>query len=109
MIAMARPRIGLALGSGSARRWSHIGIIESLIEAGIEPAIVCRTSIGSLVGAAYIAGRLGELRAHAHGTRDWRVKDKIHLLKDRVRDTIMETCCGLHNFRLQFRPWNYGY
>ena len=50
-----------------------------------------------------------EKRAHAHGTRDWRVKDKIHLLKDRVRDTIMETCCGLHNFRLQFRPWNYGY
>jgi predicted acylesterase/phospholipase RssA len=48
MIAMARPRIGLALGSGSARGWSHIGIIESLIEAGIEPAIVCGTSIGSL-------------------------------------------------------------
>jgi hypothetical protein len=30
MIAMARPWIGLALGSGSARGWSHIGIIESL-------------------------------------------------------------------------------
>jgi NTE family protein len=65
MIAMARPRIGLALGSGSARGWSHIGIIESLIEAGIEPAIVCGTSIYSLVGAAYIAGRLGELRQWA--------------------------------------------
>jgi DDE superfamily endonuclease len=35
------------------------------------------------------------------------VKDKIRLLKDRIRDTIMETCCGLHNFRLQYRPWNY--
>jgi hypothetical protein len=35
------------------------------------------------------------------------VKDKIRLLKDRVRDTVMETCCGLHNFRLQYRPWNY--
>jgi DDE superfamily endonuclease len=36
------------------------------------------------------------------------VKDKIRLLKDGIRDTIMETCCGLHNFRLQYRPWNYA-
>ena len=36
------------------------------------------------------------------------VKDKIRLLKDRVRDTVMETCCGLHNFRLQYRPWHYA-
>jgi hypothetical protein len=36
------------------------------------------------------------------------VKDKIRLLKDRIRDTVMETCCGLHNFRLRYRPWNYA-
>jgi hypothetical protein len=36
------------------------------------------------------------------------VQDKIRLLKDGMRDTIMETCCGLHNFRLQYRPWNYA-
>jgi hypothetical protein len=36
------------------------------------------------------------------------VKDKIRLLKDGSRDTIMETCCGLHNFRLQYRPWHYA-
>ena len=36
------------------------------------------------------------------------VKDKIRLLKDGIRDTIMETCCGLHNFRLQYRPGNYA-
>lgn len=59
---MTRPRIGLALGSGSARGWSHIGVIDSLIEAGIEPEIVCGASIGALVGAAYVAGRLTELR-----------------------------------------------
>ena len=34
---MAGPRIGLVLGSGSARGWGHIGIIDLLIEAGIEP------------------------------------------------------------------------
>ena len=68
---MARNRIGLALGSGSARGMSHIGIIESLIEIGLEPAIVCGSSIGALVGAAYVAGRLPELRQWAE-TATWR-------------------------------------
>ena len=34
-------KIGLALGSGSARGWSHIGIIEALAELDIHPEIVC--------------------------------------------------------------------
>lgn len=55
------PRIGLALGSGSARGWSHIGVIRVLERAGISPEIVCGTSIGSLVGAAYAAGKLDSL------------------------------------------------
>ena len=68
---MARPRIGLALGSGSARGWSHIGIIESLLEAGIEPDIVCGTSMGSFVGAAYVTGQLPRLRVWAEAV-SWR-------------------------------------
>jgi hypothetical protein len=36
------------------------------------------------------------------------VKDNIRLLKDGIRDLVMETCCGLHNFRLQYRPWCYA-
>jgi DDE superfamily endonuclease len=36
------------------------------------------------------------------------VKEKIRLLKDGIRDAVMETCCGLHNFRLQYRPWHYA-
>jgi DDE superfamily endonuclease len=36
------------------------------------------------------------------------VQDKIRLFKDGIRDAIMETCCGLHNFRLQYRPWHYA-
>ena len=56
-----KPRIGLALGSGSARGWSHIGVIRALQEAGIEPDIVCGTSIGSLVAAAYATGELDRL------------------------------------------------
>jgi NTE family protein len=68
---MRRPRIGLALGSGSARGWSHIGVIEALVEAGIEPDIVCGTSMGALVGAAYVAGRLAGLRQWAEAAT-WR-------------------------------------
>lgn len=56
-----KPKIGLALGSGSARGWAHIGVIRALQDAGIEPDVVCGTSIGSLVGAAYAAGQLDEL------------------------------------------------
>ena len=56
-----RPKIGLALGSGSARGWSHIGVIRALERAGISPEIVCGTSIGALVGASYAAGELDRL------------------------------------------------
>ena len=35
------------------------------------------------------------------------VKDKIRNWKDDFRDQVMATCCGLHNFRLNFRPWHY--
>ena len=62
---MKKPRIGLALGSGSARGWSHIGVIEALGEAGIVPDIIAGCSIGSLVGAAYAMGKLTELKAFA--------------------------------------------
>lgn len=56
-------KIGLALGSGSARGWSHIGVIKGLAELGIEPEIVCGSSIGALVGAAYAADKLDILEA----------------------------------------------
>lgn len=69
--ARHRPRIGLALGSGSARGWAHIGIIDSLVKAGIEPDIVCGTSIGALVGAAYVTGQLTRLREWAEAIT-WR-------------------------------------
>ena len=60
---MTRPRLGIALGSGSARGWAHIGVLRALRQAGIEPDLVCGTSIGAFVGAAYASGRLDELEA----------------------------------------------
>lgn len=53
-----RAPLGLALGGGVARGWAHIGAIRALIEAGIKPDIVAGTSIGAVVGAAYLAGKL---------------------------------------------------
>jgi NTE family protein len=58
-----QPCIGLALGSGSARGWAHIGVIQALAEAGVRPDIVCGTSIGALVGAAYATDNLERLEA----------------------------------------------
>ena len=56
-----KPRIGLALGAGGARGWAHVGVIRALGERGIQADIVCGTSMGALVGAAYAAGELERL------------------------------------------------
>lgn len=61
----SRPKIGLALGSGSARGWSHIGIIEALLKEGVKPDIICGCSIGAFVGSAYVAGKLDYLKEWA--------------------------------------------
>ena len=57
---MAR-KIGIALGSGSARGWSHIGVIRSLLEAGIPIDIACGASVGALVAGSLVAGFLDPL------------------------------------------------
>lgn len=55
-------KVGLALGSGSARGWSHIGVIRALSKAGIHVDCVAGTSIGALVGAIYAAGKIDTLQ-----------------------------------------------
>ena len=43
-----------------------------------------------------------------NGVKRYRmVKDKIRTWKPGFKDAVFETCCGLHNFRLRFRPWHY--
>ena len=58
---MSTPRLGLALGSGSARGWAHIGILRALEERGLRPDVITGASVGALVGAACAAGRLADL------------------------------------------------
>lgn len=55
-------KIGLALGSGGARGWAHIGVIDALEEAGIPIQCIAGTSMGSLVGGAYASGRIRPLK-----------------------------------------------
>ncbi len=61
--SVSTPKIGLALGSGASRGWSHIGVIKALLREGIEPDIVCGTSVGAMVGGSYVAGNLDKLES----------------------------------------------
>jgi NTE family protein len=63
-----RPLLGLALGSGVARGWAHIGVLQELDAQGLSPDIVCGSSIGAVVGGAYAAGKLGEMEEFARST-----------------------------------------
>ncbi len=64
-----RPRIGIALGSGSSRGWAHIGILQALEEMGVRPHVVTGCSIGSIVAAAYAGGRLDSLEGWVRSLR----------------------------------------
>lgn len=70
-------KIGLALGSGAARGWAHIGIIEALEELGIKIDVIAGCSIGSYVGAAYASGKLNQLKSWAVALTEWQVLSKL--------------------------------
>lgn len=53
--------IGLALGSGIARGFAHIGVLKALNRYGIKPSIIAGTSMGAVVGGCYLADKLDEL------------------------------------------------
>lgn len=67
---MSRPRrVALALGSGGARGYAHIGVAQVLEERGFEVVAVAGASMGALVGGVMAAGRLKEFT-------DWAVSLK---------------------------------
>ncbi len=51
-----RPRIGLALGSGGARGFAHLGVLQVLQEEGIDIDAVSGSSMGALLGAVFATG-----------------------------------------------------
>ena len=64
-------RVGLALGSGGARGWAHLGVLQALREKGIEVDVVAGTSMGAVIGAFFAARRADVLRELA-GDLDWK-------------------------------------
>jgi len=55
-MAVSKLKIGLCLSGGAARGIAHVGVIQALLEAGIEPAVTAGSSAGSVVGVLYAAG-----------------------------------------------------
>ena len=55
---MPRTRAALALGSGGARGYAHIGVTQVLDERDVEVVTIAGASMGALVGGLYAAGRL---------------------------------------------------
>ena len=80
-------KIGVALGSGSARGWSHIGVLKELRALGVEPDVVAGTSIGALVGACYAADKLQALEDWVVGL-GWR--DVVSLLDVKFSGGLIE-------------------
>lgn len=78
-----RPRIGLALGSGVARGWAHLGVIRALARHGIEPDVIVGTSIGAVVGACHLAGKAEALEVWARSLTRLRM---ISYMDFRVRN-----------------------
>lgn len=96
---MKRPRLGLVLGSGSARGWAHIGVIRALEELGIRPDVVCGSSIGALVGASYASGHLDTLENWVRTLTFW---DVVKLLDIRLSGGLIEGANLMESMREQF-------
>src|SRR5262245_64422619 len=56
----AGPTLGLALGGGAARGFAHIGVLRTLLKAGLKFDIIAGTSIGAMAGGCYAAGHLDD-------------------------------------------------
>ncbi|TKB49814.1 patatin-like phospholipase RssA [Ferrimonas sediminicola] len=76
---MSELKIGVALGSGAAKGWAHIGVLRGLARIGILPTHVAGCSIGAFVGAAYAAGKLDELEQWVRGFSSWDVMGLLDL------------------------------
>src|SRR5579863_10232427 len=68
-----RAKVGVVLGAGAARGWAHIGAMQELDALGLRPDVVVGSSIGSLVGGCYAAGRLEMLEEFARSLTRRRV------------------------------------
>lgn len=99
MSTRRKRRVGLVLGSGSARGWAHVGVIRALEAAGIRPDLVCGTSIGALVAAAYVAGELASFEQWLLGLG---VRDVLALMDVRMNGGMIKGERLMEFFRRNF-------
>lgn len=86
-----RPLIALALGSGGARGFAHVGVIRALEEAGIVPDIVTGSSAGAIVAALYAGGYgAGELEEIARGVEQVDLVDFVLFGKGWVKGEALQ-------------------
>lgn len=60
---------GLALSSGAARGWAHVGVFRALKEIGAAPDVISGCSVGAIVGGAYLIDALEDFEAWARGLK----------------------------------------
>ena len=65
-------KIGLALGGGSARGLSHIGVLKVLEQYQLRPQYIAGTSMGAVIGALYAAGYTPEQIEDIAKTTEWK-------------------------------------
>ncbi|MDO9598001.1 MAG: patatin-like phospholipase family protein [Azoarcus sp.] len=82
-----QPVIGLALGSGAARGWAHLGVLRALAADGVVPGVICGCSIGAFVGAAAAGGDLDKLQRRAEALK-W--QDVVSLLDVSLRSGLIK-------------------
>ena len=95
--------IGIALGGGMARGFTHIGVLKTLNKHGIYPSIVAGTSIGALVGGSYLAGKLDELESWALSLNrfkvfsfmDFRIRSSSLIGGEKLRKILKEYFDGI--------------
>jgi NTE family protein len=62
-----KKRVSLVLGSGGARGYAHIGVIEELEKSGYEIVSISGASMGALIGGLYACGKLQEYKEWVAG------------------------------------------
>lgn len=101
-----KPKVGLALGSGSARGLAHIGVLKVLKTEGIPIDVVTGTSIGALIGSIYAAGREVKTLEKLVLNTDWKktvalflpTLSKSGLVNGRKVEALLKTFVGNKKF-----------
>src|SRR5215204_7221335 len=106
-------KIGLALGGGAARGWSHIGVMRVLQREGIVPDVIAGSSVGAVVAGCYAADKLDQLEEFAvsltkrrvMGLLDFHISGSGLIAGDRLRRLLDR---DLSDKRIEALPLRFG-